>query len=427
MDPHNFNPNNRPMIFNNINLTNSGHLNHNANIYPITGIPNTQMPHNMQNMQFNSQPQFINYNMPVMTPVKTEYITKVCDFLKLTPDVDPLWYIFHPISHSSFGPVTTQQLIDTCNVGMANSQTDVRLLDTFSIKGFKPFSFIKLQIVERDDFVDFIEDSVYLQNSCMYKQYQNLEKINEVNEFYKHDLLKNVEENHKLKEKLASLELELNLLKELNKYSQKKTNDDVLKKLNSENIDDSHLQISSVFSNKNSIDKVYNVVVKQFLDPDNEYEEDTHTHQKKNNNNFSKSENYNANNDTDFKQVKKKRPNANNNYNANTNNNEQYYTVSTATKKVVEKDHKTSNKVDLIGGEELVNLLNPSSKTSHQSHQNQHKEPKEEQDYEKEKEKVQTKQTNYTSNSVKSKKGKGKPVDLDVKLGIFNLILNLFI
>ena len=421
----------------NVNVNNPNQPNqHQQNHVTDPNIPNNQN-HNMH--QSHMQPQHFNMHSqnpnqihmmqgvfthphPQQTfppPVSIECITKVCNFLNLTLETDPLWYIFHPLSHSSYGPVTTQQLIDTCKLGMASSITDVRLVDMYSIKGFKPYNFFKLQMVEREDFVDFIEDSKYLQNTEMYKHVESGVAVKE-------QLKVTENENHKLKEKLASLELEFNLLKELNRYNlQKKLNEEAAlsKQLTDNNNNQNTLkelnQQGKLFNNSNkSTSHTEHVVVKQqFADPDQEEQAIPQISTKHSYN----SNQQNANDDnTGFEKIKKKRPGQNTGNQSTTNKEpEQFFTLSQPKpvhKSSHENTNKYVNKVDLIGGDELVDLLKPKTKNvaqaSTSSTSQQNLEPEKD---------MNAGNISY----VKNKKGKNKPMDLNVKLGI--LILFKFI
>jgi len=382
--------------------------------------------HNMPNMQNNGQFMNMYGNMSMFPQVKTDYIMKVCEYLNLNPDVDPLWYIFHPISQSSFGPVTTKQLIDTCNLGIANSVTDVRLIDLYSIKGYKPYNFFKLQNIEREDFVDYIEDTLYLKNTDLYKQYKILELNDDsktIIENTERQLYLKTEENLKIKEKLASLELEYNLLKEVNKYSlQTKNNDNQVNSKSNDNLDHNRQKgLNSYFPNYNNktSDNNDNIISKPFLDHDEEDElnpKSTKQLNKYENNAYSNSQFDNSNSknvDTgDHWEVKqkKKRPVV-----TNTNNEQQLYSISSNLnvnkKKNNEVDKKSSNKIDLIGGDALVDLLNPALK-----HKNQEAE-KEIINNSIQNESINNNDNGYFHHSTKSKKSKGKPIDLDIKLG----------
>ena len=71
----------------------------------------------------------------------------------------PLWYIFHPVAKSSFGPCSTDNLEEMYVGNMVNGQSEVRFIDVYSYKNKKPFSFFKLKELDDPKFLDNIEYS----------------------------------------------------------------------------------------------------------------------------------------------------------------------------------------------------------------------------------------------------------------------------
>jgi hypothetical protein len=81
---------------------------------------------------------------------------KVNEYLQYPID-DQLWYIFHPVAKSSFGPLSTSNIEDMYNTKVLNGQMEIRFIDIYSIKGKKPFTFFKLKELENITFIDGIQ------------------------------------------------------------------------------------------------------------------------------------------------------------------------------------------------------------------------------------------------------------------------------
>lgn len=71
----------------------------------------------------------------------------------------PLWYIFHPVAKSSFGPCSTENLEEMYCGNMVNGHSEVRFIDIYSFKNKKPFSFFKLKELDDPNFLENIEYS----------------------------------------------------------------------------------------------------------------------------------------------------------------------------------------------------------------------------------------------------------------------------
>ena len=79
-----------------------------------------------------------------------------------------MWYIFHPIAKSSFGPCSSENLEEMYNGGMVDGQSEVRFIDIYNIKDKKPFSFFKLKDLEDVKFIDEIEISSLFKNAVLF-------------------------------------------------------------------------------------------------------------------------------------------------------------------------------------------------------------------------------------------------------------------
>jgi hypothetical protein len=86
----------------------------------------------------------------------TKTLHKVNEHLQYPSD-DQLWYIFHPVAKSSFGPLTTPNIEEMYNTKVINGQMEIRLIDVYCIKGKKPFTFFKLKDIESKTFLESIE------------------------------------------------------------------------------------------------------------------------------------------------------------------------------------------------------------------------------------------------------------------------------
>jgi len=71
----------------------------------------------------------------------------------------PIWYIFHPIAKSSFGPCSSADLEEMYNGGMVDGQSEIRFIDIYNIKNKRPFEFFKLKDLEDVKFINDIEIS----------------------------------------------------------------------------------------------------------------------------------------------------------------------------------------------------------------------------------------------------------------------------
>lgn len=78
---------------------------------------------------------------------------------------DNLWYIFHPVAKSSFGPCSSENLQEMYNGGMLDGQSELRFIDVYSLKNTESFSFFKLKDMESPNFLKKIEPSAVLKKA----------------------------------------------------------------------------------------------------------------------------------------------------------------------------------------------------------------------------------------------------------------------
>ena len=74
----------------------------------------------------------------------------------------PLWYIYHLIAKSSFGPLSSEEIEEMYKANLINGLTLIRLIDVFSIDNVEPFNFIKLKEIEKKNFIKKIKVSSFI-------------------------------------------------------------------------------------------------------------------------------------------------------------------------------------------------------------------------------------------------------------------------
>ena len=83
-------------------------------------------------------------------------IYKVNEYLEY-PNTEPLWYILHPAAKSSYGPLSSLNLEDMWNNRKVDSDTEVRFVDIYNIIGKQPFTYFKLNEIQKNFFIETIE------------------------------------------------------------------------------------------------------------------------------------------------------------------------------------------------------------------------------------------------------------------------------
>ncbi len=82
----------------------------------------------------------------------------------------PLWYIYHLIAKSSFGPLSSEQIYEMYKSNIINGLTLIRLIDIFSIENVEAFNYIKLKEIERKIFYKKIKISSLLKETNLNKE-----------------------------------------------------------------------------------------------------------------------------------------------------------------------------------------------------------------------------------------------------------------
>lgn len=119
-------------------------------------------------------------------PVDFKKVYQINDKLKYSKD-NPLWYIYHEHSKSSFGPISSVHLEEIYHHKNIDGQTEVRLIDVFKVKDKGPFSYFKLKDVETNYFfTDCIESSYTL-----LKLVDQLNKVHATEEYERENEKKN--------------------------------------------------------------------------------------------------------------------------------------------------------------------------------------------------------------------------------------------
>ena len=150
------------------------------------------------------------YSNPDPKKIDFKNVFRINEFLKYGID-EPLWYIFHPIAKSSFGPCSTENLEEMYNGNMVDGQSEVRFIDIFNISNKKPFSFFKLKEMDEKNFIDEIEIS------SLIKKTFTLEKKN----------FKQKSENFESSNSNSSFNQQNNSVKSLNDFSDKGYNKNI--------------------------------------------------------------------------------------------------------------------------------------------------------------------------------------------------------
>ena len=81
----------------------------------------------------------------------------------------PLWYIYHLIAKSSFGPLSSENIYEMYKSNIINGLTLIRLIDIFSIENVDSFNYIKLKEIERKIFCKRIKISSLVKENSLNK------------------------------------------------------------------------------------------------------------------------------------------------------------------------------------------------------------------------------------------------------------------
>ena len=102
-------------------------------------------------------------------------LSAVISKLNLTED-ENLYYILHPQANSSYGPLTTRDLKEMIKAKMLTSESELRFIDVFNLRGLKPFSFFKLKSMSKEGFLNEIEPSSLITQTEILKV-KNIPKV----------------------------------------------------------------------------------------------------------------------------------------------------------------------------------------------------------------------------------------------------------
>jgi hypothetical protein len=133
--------------------------------------------------------------------VNTKVLYNICEYLNYPKD-DQLWYIFHPIAKSAFGPLSTVNIEEMYNTKVLNGQTEIRLIDCFNIRNKNPFTFFKMKEIEKLNFLETIEVTHIIKKTNLFR---NGNEITDDNFFDKKDKT----QSKKQKAKLVDLDVKL--------------------------------------------------------------------------------------------------------------------------------------------------------------------------------------------------------------------------
>jgi len=105
-------------------------------------------------------------------------IHKINEYLQY-PNDEPLWYIFHPVAKSSFGPITSKNIEEMYNGKLLNEKSEIRFIDVYTLKSHSPFKFFQLCEISKDGFIKEIEISSLLKIAVKIKSLEIQEKSSE--------------------------------------------------------------------------------------------------------------------------------------------------------------------------------------------------------------------------------------------------------
>lgn len=230
-------------------------------------------------VEFNNKYNFSNPSKSknlIFTPVKISMVYKINEKLKY-PKGDPLWYIYHTVAKSSFGPISSIQLEEIYNNKNIDGQTDVRFIDIFKIKNKGPFSYFKLKEIENPHFLrDCIDGSSlvrYIDELNKVKKEENHAKV-EIKPTFKTVGGGNKQTNVK-NTKIVMYDEYYQPMEHVNVFEQQRNTIDtrVNKPIKSKNVPDE--------KNALAINKVESIIDKELGNEKGEFKENTNTQSKK--------------------------------------------------------------------------------------------------------------------------------------------------
>lgn len=105
----------------------------------------------------SSEKPFIKSNVYLNIGIN-ECINKVNEKLKYSME-KPLWYIYHEGAESSYGPLSSKNIIEMLEIKMLNEQSKIRLIDVYVYRGKEQFKFFNIKDIKLDNFIDNIRVS----------------------------------------------------------------------------------------------------------------------------------------------------------------------------------------------------------------------------------------------------------------------------
>jgi len=146
----------------------------------FTNIPGNNLPLNPNQIQNKVMiiPAFNPMYMPIPTqsiqfePVKIENIYMFNQKVNISNEL-PLWYLHYPMPQqpmTGIGPISSKRLHEMYNVNQVNSQTNFRPIDIFKFSFSNLNEFAKIKLINDEDWVSKIEDSPLLQYTELYSR-----------------------------------------------------------------------------------------------------------------------------------------------------------------------------------------------------------------------------------------------------------------
>ncbi len=189
--------------------------------YPQKSILTKEIKRELDDIPILSADTQTNYNFRVgqnnkasnpFTPVDIKTIYKINEKLSYPKD-DPLWYIYHTVSKSSFGPVSSTQLEEIYHKKNIDGMSDIRFIDIFKIKNKGSFAYFKLKDLENPNFLtEFVEPSSLLKfleelNKVKLEEIVKQKKVSDEKlEFAQKEFNKDVNKKYKPKQKFVDLD-----------------------------------------------------------------------------------------------------------------------------------------------------------------------------------------------------------------------------
>ena len=330
-------------------------------------------------------------------PVKIDNIFLFNQKTKIPNDL-PLWYLHYPMpsqASTGIGPISSKRLYEMFGMNQVHGNTDFRPIDIFKFS-FNNFNeFAKLKIINEEDWVMKVEDSLLLQYTELYTRSQKILtseilKNEKVEIACNNKLREVVNVQHIPEKKEIIIEEKLNLIK-------KNKNSDANAQILKDNIHSDVLKDETLIFTQPILKSEINEFVSDSI-----IEEKEKTLFLNTEGGIKREVEEEDNGQWEVVKKTKKKQKA---------NDESIYLIGNKPKDVIKKENKFNCKVDLISSEELVNQLRPKQKQKDSKP-----------DFEAFSAIGNASENNDKNKQVNEgnknkKKLKGKPQDLDIKLG----------